>query len=189
MKLVQKRQFSEHELTNHRLLNDQSKPVTDKWYNNKHWLYNDGGKSTSLKKDDNRNCAVRALAIAFGLEYDHAYYYLMACGREHGRGTRRTTTDAVIKIGCALTKATVTKVVLPKSVKIKTKDFCESAKDGVYLICQYGHILCVIDGVCQDTFPSNNTIIEEIYKVDIDRDADYLYTELNVTKQDYQCDF
>lgn len=46
------------------------------------------------------------------------------------------------------------------------KDFLKLQLPGRWLVTMAGHITCVIDGICYDTFDPSNKKIQCIYKVE-----------------------
>lgn len=48
---------------------------------------------------------------------------------------------------------------------VKLKDFLDQSLPGRYLVTMAGHITCVIDGVCYDTFDPSDRYIWCVYKV------------------------
>lgn len=48
---------------------------------------------------------------------------------------------------------------------ITLRDFLELQLPGRYLVTMRGHITCVIDGVCYDTFDPTDRLIWCVYKV------------------------
>lgn len=49
---------------------------------------------------------------------------------------------------------------------IRIKDFTKTHKKGVYIIRIKGHLTCVVDGLCYDSYNCTNELITHIWKVE-----------------------
>lgn len=112
-------------------------------------IYNDGGRSNSSFQNEHNDCAVRSLAIAFDLKYDHAHKLL----QDFGRKTRHKTYNAEFffqfKLQCLFpnkTEFSFCHIVLSKFVK--------QFPIGTFIVHKQGHLFTIKNGIIHDIFPN-----------------------------------
>lgn len=114
----------------------------------------------SEAKGERKDCAVRAVAVAFSLPYSESYARFAAAGREPGKATPRYISRDVITAlgGCRLDEW-----------KGKTlARFLREAPAGRYVVGVTGHAIAVIDGVVHDHKDSGvgpRYRVRRVYKV------------------------
>lgn len=109
-------------------------------------VYNDGGRATSKRPKQKNDCAVRAIAIAYGIEYDYAYDILTNMGRECNKGTMGW-------ILIPMLERYAKQLDIPsQSIKVMALGFVFPT--GTYLVKIKGHIFALVDGIIHDTFAS-----------------------------------
>lgn len=105
------------------------------------------------------DCSVRAISLATGQSWDETYAKLAHYAREQG-----ITFSEVEFINDYL--ADRYSEYIPRKKGIETlEDFLDLRLPGRWLITMAGHITCVIDGICYDTFDPSDRVIWSIYKV------------------------
>ena len=120
----------------------------------------DGGRSKSKRPRQSNDCTVRAIAIAMGLDYDDAYDWLAAEGRE---SWSRFNIDEFLKDRGAR------KISFP-AVKGKPRmnpaTFCKEFPKGRYICNVAKHVFAVVDGVVHDAFENRpNRCIYTAYEI------------------------
>jgi hypothetical protein len=106
-----------------------------------------------FSKEDN-DCAVRALANAFGTSYTYAHDAMAAAGRKEGKGTSLAIIHDLVtqehggKRGAKIER--VGKGVGQRQVSIAT--FCKFHPHGRFYCIVRGHAFAVVDGVVHDAF-------------------------------------
>ena len=103
-----------------------------------HFQYNDGGRSAAGFKGTTGDCATRAIAIAFGMDYQKAYDLVNEYGaRERKSKKRRSKSNA--------------------RTGVYTHLVADELPAG-WIICNVSkHFVAVLDGVIHDTYdPSRN---------------------------------
>lgn len=104
------------------------------------------------------DCSVRAISLATNRSWDETYQELAEYARQQG-----ITFSEVEFINDYLADQ------YPRycqNYNIKTVgDFLDLNLPGVWLITMSGHITCVIDGVCYDTFDPSEKYVWCVYKV------------------------
>lgn len=108
-------------------------------------------KQSALYKSlsDERNaCVVRAFALAANQPYEKVYKLCEKHGRKHGAGTRKHTTEAVVReLGLRL----VFDNYYRRAIKSPTlSQFIEQHPRGRFFVIRRGHAFAVIDGVVHD---------------------------------------
>lgn len=99
----------------------------------------------SQEFNERNDCAVRAVAVATGVDYATVHKLFKKHGRRNGRGTPPSMTWAVvIELGFKLVD--VTRKVPARTVR-KASPYLH---DGSYLVSVRGHLLCVKDGKVED---------------------------------------
>lgn len=107
----------------------------------------DSGRSSSRRQREQNDCTVRAVATAFGLDYDDAYDALAEGGRKCSRGFNLSKWLAVQGI------ASVQRLSFP-AVKGRRRmnpaTFCSQYPVGNYICRVAKHVFAVVDGVVHD---------------------------------------
>ena len=119
-----------------------------KYYNN-----NPFGRNVS-------DCAVRAIALATESSWDQTYQSLSNFARREG-----ITFSEVEFIDDYLSERYQKYCFSPKDDIVILQDFLDLNLKGRWLVTMAGHITCVIDGICYDTFNPSKRHIHCIYKV------------------------
>ena len=103
------------------------------------------------------DCSVRAISLATGQSWEETYKQLA---------------DFAMKEGITFSEVEFIDDYLfdryPRYCNfenMKLKDFLDLQLPGTWLITMRGHITCVIDGICYDTFDPTNRLIWCVYKV------------------------
>lgn len=100
-------------------------------------------RTVSRSMNENRDCAVRAVAIAANVPYRVAHATLKQLGRKNRRGTPNTVTKQAMKnLGFRLEE----KFFRAKTVRTLEREL----RRGVYLVWVRGHILAIKNGVVHD---------------------------------------
>lgn len=107
--------------------------------------------------NETNDCAVRAMANAFGISYPRAHMAMKVAGRQDGKGTFNDTIHA------AITQEYDGKKAFPlervgrnwegvgkRQVTIGT--FCKFHPHGRFYCIVKGHAFAIVDGVVQDSF-------------------------------------
>ena len=105
------------------------------------------------------DCAVRAISLAEDKSWDETYKKLAEFSRQEG-----ITLSEVEFIDKYLYER-YEAFCNPKRINFTVKDFLELDLKGRWLITTPGHITCVINGVCYDTFDPSEKLVYCIYKV------------------------
>lgn len=103
------------------------------------------------------DCSVRAISLATERTWDEAYKILS----EHARirGITFTEIDFINEFLSERYKC------ISKSDICTLRDFLSLELPGRYLVTMSGHITCVIDGVCYDTFDPSDKEVWCIYRI------------------------
>lgn len=104
------------------------------------------------------DCSVRAISLATERTWDQTYEELSAFAQSQG-----ITFSEIEFIDQHL--ADRYPKYCSKNKLIQLKDFLKLQLPGRWLVTMSGHITCVIDGICYDTFDPSERYIWCIYKV------------------------
>lgn len=104
------------------------------------------------------DCSVRAIALAKEKSWDETYVELAEYARREG-----ITFSEIEFINDYLNERYQS--FEPPHKLYTLKDFLDLNLKGRWLITMSGHITCVINGVCYDTFDCRDKVIWNIYKV------------------------
>ena len=104
------------------------------------------------------DCTVRAISLATGKSWNETYKELSDFARHQG-----ITFSEVEFINEYLAERY--ERFCPENEIVKLQDFLDLKLPGRWLITMSGHITCVIDGVCYDTFDPSNRYIWCIYEI------------------------
>lgn len=117
-------------------------------------------KEASARMNESRDCAVKAVAIATGTEYEVVHAMLKAAGRRNRKGTFRAQTDKVIgQLG--FTQIDVTHQVRGRTVRTVEGELA----GGNYMVFVARHVLAVTDGVVQDWTAGRQHRIKNVIKI------------------------
>lgn len=105
------------------------------------------------------DCSVRAISLAEGISWDEAYIKLAEFARQEG--ITFSETEFIDKYLDEHYEAYCN----PQRINFTVGDFLDLQLEGHWLITMSGHITCVIDGVCYDTFDPSDRLVWCIYKV------------------------
>jgi len=119
--------------------------------------YNDGGRAASGRKGTTGDCAVRAMAIALGLDYDACYKELAQANKDNGRaksvrhGVMKDVFSAVLKRhGWVWHSA-------PKFEGRKAR--CSDMPDGMVIVRMSRHFAAVSYRTVNDIFDSREKMV------------------------------
>ena len=104
------------------------------------------------------DCSVRAISLATNQTWDQTYKELAEFAR-----AQAITFSEIEFIDDYLAKRYQTYCINSKPVQLK--DFLNLQLPGRWLVTMSGHITCVIDGVCYDTFDPSERYVWCVYKV------------------------
>ena len=97
---------------------------------------------------ETNDCVVRALSLAFNVEYTKAHELCAKAGRKPRRGMLRKQTDAVIKQLAGKPSAELDK--LPRGGRQTLATFARDNAKGKWIVIKRGHAVALIDGVYHD---------------------------------------
>ena len=102
-------------------------------------------RTISTERND---CVVRALSLAFNVEYPKVHELCAQAGRKPQRGMYRKQTNAVIK---KLTgKPSAEMDTLPRGGRQTLATFARDNAKGKWIVVKRGHAVALIDGVYHD---------------------------------------
>lgn len=105
------------------------------------------------------DCSVRAISLAEDKTWDQTYQELSDFARKEG------ITFSEIEFIDRYLDEKYPSFCQSKKENYRLRDFLELQLKGRWLITMAGHITCVIDGVCYDTFDPSDRLIWCIYQV------------------------
>jgi len=110
------------------------------------------------------DCVVRAICAATGKGWFEVYDMLCKKGRQIGDfGNSRQVYPLVLE-ELGFESSGIKRKKGEKALTVR--DFCESHKEGIYILKLAHHLTCIKDGICYDTwFPQKKTIYR-IYRKD-----------------------
>lgn len=94
------------------------------------------------------DCVVRALSLAFNVQYDEVHKLCAKAGRKPRKGMYRAQTDKVIKQLTGNKDAALDK--LPKGKRQTLTTFAKQNPKGKWVVIKSGHAVALIDGVYHD---------------------------------------
>lgn len=112
------------------------------------------------------DCVVRALSLAFNVEYDKVHVLCAKAGRKPRKGMLRAQTDKVIKQLAGDSTAQLDK--LPKGKRQTFTTFARENPKGKWVVLKSGHAVAMIDGVYHDNGSAiglPRSIVQAYYKV------------------------
>jgi hypothetical protein len=104
-------------------------------------------ETESLSRNEHRDCAVKAVSIATGYEYDDVHYVFEVCGRKPRKGTQFYVTEKAVKL-LKFRMIDVTKHFKSKSVRTLEREIKDCK--GNFLVRVTNHLLPVVDGKVHD---------------------------------------
>ena len=129
--------------------------------------YHDGGRRFSRRPKQKEDCTVRALVIATGADYDHAYDELKSRGRDsHRRFPFSIITKEVVFGHVFVWQA------FEDGYLLTAAEFCERYSAGTFILQMKGHVMCVKDGVAYDTYKvEDDRLIKGAWRIERARNA------------------
>ena len=134
------------------------------------FIYNDGGRAAAGYKGDTGDCVCRAFAIASGKPYQTVYDDINRIAKNERTGARKQNRS---NARTGVHKYTEKKLAALYGFKwIPTTKIGEGCKvhltadelpKGTIIVAVARHLVCVIDGVIQDTY---NSSIKQHYDTD-----------------------
>jgi hypothetical protein len=121
------------------------------------FVYNDGGREASGRKGTAGDCAVRAMAIALGLDYDACYKELAQANKDNGRA--KSVRHGIMKDVYQAVLARYGWVWVPAPKLNGRKARCSDMPAGTVIARQARHFVAVVDGVPQDIFDSSDKMV------------------------------
>ena len=106
------------------------------------------------------DCSVRAISLATKSTWDQTYRDLANFSRMQG------ITFSEVEFIDELLADRYEMYCFDRGKSMKLRDFLDLQLPGRWLITMAGHITCVIDGVCYDTFDPSDKTIWCIYRVE-----------------------
>ena len=97
---------------------------------------------------ETNDCVVRALSLAFNVEYTKVHDLCAKAGRKPRRGMRRLQTNTVIKRLADNPKAVMDS--LPRGKRQTFATFARDNAKGKWIVIKRGHAVALIDGVYHD---------------------------------------
>jgi len=121
------------------------------------FAYNDGGRAASGRKGTTGDCAVRAMAIALGLDYDLCYKELAQANADNGRA--KSVRHGIMKdvFGEVLKRYGWVWHSAPKFDGRKAR--CADMPDGVVIARQSRHFVAVSYRTANDTSDSTDKMV------------------------------
>jgi hypothetical protein len=121
------------------------------------FIYNDGGREASGRKGTTGDCAVRAMVIALGLDYDACYKELAQANKDNGRA--KSVRHGIMKDVYQSVLARYGWVWVPAPKFSGRKARCSDMPAGTVIARQARHFVAVTDGVPQDIFDSSDKMV------------------------------
>lgn|ERR1017187_71118 len=122
--------------------------------------FNDAGRSQSKRPKQSNDCTVRALALAFNLDYDAAYDFLAKEGRECSRGFFiREFLDEICLNDRILFGLKLKRISFPAisgQPRMNVKRFCNQFYQETFLLRMSKHVAVVREGILLDTHDCRN---------------------------------
>ena len=136
----------------------------------RHWpvwfSQTDAGRSTSKRPKSKNDCAVRAVALAFGILYDDAYDRMALCGRMPHCGVSRGVFAQISVLGCRLRWRSFPAV--KGQTRMNPGKFCAQFPTGRWIVRTAKHVFAVVNGVVLDTAsPCPGRCIYGAWEVDL----------------------
>lgn len=120
-------------------------------------------KEISKKMGEHNDCAVKAAAIATGVDYAKVHTAFAVNGRRARSGTRRNTTEAAIaQLGFKLENVTA-QVRRAGGKTVRSAERVLGA--GSYLVGVSGHLLCIKDGKVEDWTEGRQHRVQLVWRV------------------------
>ena len=129
----------------------------------------DAVEQESNRRREDRDCAVRAVAIAADYEYDDVHYVFGRCGRVSRRGTQWHTTEKAIRM-LRFKLVDVTDQFDSRTVR-SLENEARWIK-GRFLVKVRGHVLPLVDGIVHDWTQGRLHRIVAVYQL-VEVDAEF----------------
>lgn len=113
---------------------------------------NDGGRSTSKRPKQKRDCVVRTIALASKLPYDLVYEDLAELGGVCGRSTLKMVWQDYLAEGSPVKSIKISFPPIPGQSRMNLNKFVQEYKTGRFIVQMAGHLTTVIDGMVYDDF-------------------------------------
>lgn len=113
---------------------------------------NDGGRSTSKRPKQKRDCVVRTIALASKLPYDLVYEDLAELGGVCGRSTLKMVWQDYLAEGSLVKSIRINFPPTPGQPRMNLNKFVQEYKTGRFIVQMAGHLTTVIDGMVYDDF-------------------------------------
>lgn len=117
--------------------------------------------STCKIMGEDKDCSVKALAIALGTSYELAHRHLqLHCSRRKGRGIRsslvlpQSLKNTQFKVGPYTAKS-----------KVSLSTFCKKHPEGRFYVAVAGHAIGIVDGVVFDSVDSPRRMVKWAIRV------------------------
>lgn len=118
---------------------------------------------SSKEMGEKSDCAVKAAAIATGVEYDRTHLEFAKAGRRRNSGTARHITEKAVKaLGFKLIDVTA-QVRRAGGKTVRTAERVLGA--GSYLVGVSGHLLCIKNGRVEDWSAGRQHRVQLVWKV------------------------
>ena len=113
------------------------------------WVYDDGGRSKYFKAGNVRDCCVRAVANATGIDYKEIYdaFKVLNNGKSCRNGTPKKVYKKYIE---SLGYKWIPTMQIGSGCKVHLKE--DELPKGTLIVSTAKHLTCVKDGVIYDTF-------------------------------------
>ena len=122
----------------------------------------------SRLKNENKDCAVRAVSIATDYEYDSAHYVFQLCGRRPRKGTPWEVTEKAVRL---LEHRMIDVTHQFESRTVRTLEREMRWVKGKFLVRVYRHVLPVVDGRVFDWTKGRRHRVKAVYKlIEVDND-------------------
>ena len=118
----------------------------------------------STLKGERSDCAVKAFALVFGVDYEDMHLMFKREGRRNGNGTdTRISNNVLIKLGHPIE----TKMIRgEKGQKITTGRIGQYLPEGKFLVFTSGHMLALVDGEVLDWTEGRRHRVKYVIKIE-----------------------
>jgi hypothetical protein len=122
------------------------------------YVFNDGGKAATGRKGKSGDCAVRAVAIATGTDYETAYR--MMADEAASFGYKKSARDGIhIQVMTAVLKKFDWAWVAAPKVAGRKARCADLADKGTVIARQAKHFVAVVDGMPHDIFDCSDRMV------------------------------
>lgn len=121
-------------------------------------------KNSTAAKGEKHDCAVKAVALVCGVDYDMAHKVLAGNGRRARCGTYRPTTFKSIEhLGYKAERVEVPAGA--KTVRTLPYAMSRAGLTGTFLVFVAGHVLALVDGKVEDWTQGRQRRIKDVYRI------------------------